>query len=143
MRKLIAPILAIFISLVSVFFAPSAVYAEPAFGDGVDYSRLLSYAVVFPPRIYTAQPGDNLYEIANRFEVPFNVLERDNPQIQNPSLIYPDQIVRIPGKCQVQSGDTLYGIANGFGVPLNQLEYDNPQIQNPNEIYPGEIVYVP
>lgn len=94
MRKFIAPILAIFISLVSVFFSPSAVYAEPAFDYGIDYSRLVSYAV--PTVEYTVKSGDTLTWIAEQFGANLDALEKANSQIKDDNKIYPNEIVYIP-----------------------------------------------
>ncbi|MGB4265655.1 MAG: SafA/ExsA family spore coat assembly protein, partial [Limnochordia bacterium] len=40
---------------------------------------------------YTVQPGDSMFTIARRFGVSLDALIRANPQISNPSLIFPGQ----------------------------------------------------
>lgn len=45
---------------------------------------------------YTVQAGDNLTFIARDLGVSLNSLIAANPQIDNPSLIHPDQQIRIP-----------------------------------------------
>ena len=104
---------------------------------------------------YTVQPGDSMFSIARKFGVPLDALIRANPQIPNPNLIFPGQIVcvpgtRPPGQCPpgtfaytVRPGDSMFSIAQRFGVSLNALIAANPQIPNPNEIFPGQIVCVP
>ncbi|OEH84397.1 hypothetical protein BHU72_09260 [Desulfuribacillus stibiiarsenatis] len=47
-------------------------------------------------RTYVVKPGDTMYKIAKRFNVPLEVLIAANPQISNPDLIYPGQIIMIP-----------------------------------------------
>lgn len=102
---------------------------------------------------YTVQPGDSMFSIAQRFGVSLNALIAANPQITNPNLIFPGQIVCVPrtdGRCPpgtfaytVQPGDSMFLIAQRFGVSLNALIAANPQITNPNFIFPGQIVCVP
>lgn len=45
---------------------------------------------------YTVQPGDSLWRIAVKFQVGISELIAANPQIVNPSLIYPNQVITIP-----------------------------------------------
>mgnify|MGYP000851220236 FL=1 len=103
---------------------------------------------------YTVQPGDSMFSIAQRFGVPLDDLIAANPQIPNPNLIFPGQIVCVPreapGPCPpgtfaytVQPGDSMFSIAQRFGVSLNALIAANPQIPNPNLIFPGQVVCVP
>jgi LysM repeat protein len=97
--------------------------------------------------IYVVKPGDTLSGIAGRFGVTLGALEAANPQITNPDLIFPGQVIRIPTKAviyTVQPGDTLSGIAGQFfGVTLGALEAANPQITNPDLIFPGQVIRIP
>ena len=45
---------------------------------------------------YIVQPGDTLTAIAERFGVSLADLEAANPQITNPDLIFPEQVINIP-----------------------------------------------
>ncbi|NLW59185.1 MAG: LysM peptidoglycan-binding domain-containing protein, partial [Firmicutes bacterium] len=98
--------------------------------------------------------------IANRFGIPLDCLIRFNPQITNPNLIFPGQVLCVPPasacvgapqpQCPpggflytVRAGDTMFNIANRFGIPLNCLIRFNPQIPNPNQINPGQVICVP
>src|SRR5699024_9672572 len=45
---------------------------------------------------YTVQPGDSMWSIAHKFGVSLDALIRANPQIPDPSRIYPGQIVCVP-----------------------------------------------
>ena len=47
--------------------------------------------------IYIVQSGDTLYAIAQRFNTTIHSLLSLNPQITNPDLIYPGQLLNIPG----------------------------------------------
>lgn len=45
---------------------------------------------------YIVQPGDTLFIIAQRFNTTVNAILTINPQITNPSLIFPGQVINIP-----------------------------------------------
>ena len=98
---------------------------------------------------YTVQKGDTLTAIAAKFGVSLTALEAANPQITNPDLIFPGQVVTIPvnppppGTYVVQSGDTMTAIAKKFGVSLAALEAANPQVTNPDLIFPGQVLTIP
>lgn len=47
---------------------------------------------------YTVRPGDTLSGIAEGFVVSLQALEAANPQIANPDLIFPGQVINIPGQ---------------------------------------------
>jgi tyrosinase len=42
---------------------------------------------------YVVQSGDSLYKIANRFHLNYKKVVSDNPQIANPNVIWPGQII--------------------------------------------------
>ena len=46
--------------------------------------------------IYVVQPGDTLFLIAQRFNVSLQAIEKANPQITDPNLIFPGQQIFIP-----------------------------------------------
>ncbi len=104
---------------------------------------------------YTVQPGDTMFLIARRFNVSLDALIAANPQIPDPSLIFPGQTVcvptvPVPDGCPpntfayiVQPGDTMFLIARRFGISLDALINANPQIPNPNQIIPGQKLCVP
>ncbi len=49
------------------------------------------------PSTYTVQRGDTLGNIARRFNTTIQILIQLNPQIINPNLIYPGQVINLPG----------------------------------------------
>ncbi len=112
----------------------------------VSVATLVPYANI-ATTVYVVVPGDTLSGIAGRFGVTLGGLEAANPQITNPNLIVPGQVIRIPTNTvvyTVQPGDTLSGIAGQFfGVTLEALEAANPQITNPNLIVPGQVIRIP
>ncbi len=48
------------------------------------------------PFQYTVQPGDTLFSIAQRFGVNLQKLIAANPQIPNPNVIFPGQVITVP-----------------------------------------------
>lgn len=107
-------------------------------------------------QLYTVKAGDTMFQIARSFNVSLQSLINANPQISNPNLIYPGQMICIPSggpvpgpQCpggriyRVVAGDTMYTIANRNGISLDALIRANPQITNPNLIYPGQEICIP
>ena len=127
--------------------APGEIIAE----NGLSSPNQLSVgqALVITPaaRTYTVQSGDTLYAIAQRFGITVNEILESNPEITNPSMIYPGQEIIIPVSGReiymVRAGDTLYRIAQRYGVSVDQILRINPDITDPSEIYPGQIIVIP
>ena len=46
--------------------------------------------------IHTVVPGDSMWKIAVKYQVGLSEIKTANPQIPNPDLIYPGQILSIP-----------------------------------------------
>ena len=100
--------------------------------------------------VYTVQKGDTLSAIGAKYHTTYQVLAAYN-KIENPSLIYPGQKIKIPGVAGsapapkkvyiVQAGDTLSGIAAKFGTTYQDLAAKNG-ISNPNLIYPGQKIKI-
>ncbi|HEX3028528.1 MAG TPA: LysM peptidoglycan-binding domain-containing protein [Clostridia bacterium] len=100
--------------------------------------------------IYTVKPGDTLSGIANTFGICLDAIIDANPQITNPSLIFPGQKICLPGPstCSgfiytIQPGDTLFSLAIRFGVTVNQIMTANPQICNEDIVFVGEKICIP
>ena len=53
--------------------------------------------------VYTVVKGDSMWKIAVRYEVGLSELIEANPQIKNPSLIYPGDRIAIPEKSSLLS----------------------------------------
>lgn len=105
-------------------------------------------ALLIPQEVVvTVQPGDSLFRIARQFGVSVTALVAANPQITNPDVILPGQLIRIPGlereRYLVRPGDTLSAIAQVREIPLSGLIRMNPQVANPNLIYPGQRLWLP
>ena len=102
----------------------------------------------------TVVSGDTLGKIAQRCGTTINALKRANLDLGGGNLIYPGQVLQLPGTILgtdggyfiylIARGDTLKGLATRFGVSMDSLLSWNPDIMNANIIYEGErlIVYV-
>lgn len=49
---------------------------------------------------HTVVSGDSMWKIAVKYQVGLDELKKANPQIKNPALIYPGQVLTIPGTDQ-------------------------------------------
>lgn len=52
--------------------------------------------VIYADTVYTVKRGDTLWNIALRFEIGLGKIIDHNPQILNPNLIFPGQMIIIP-----------------------------------------------
>ncbi|MDF2513971.1 MAG: Peptidoglycan-binding lysin domain protein [Herbinix sp.] len=90
--------------------------------------------------IYVVQPGDTIFTVADKFNVPYERLVRDN-NISSEYLINVGQILIITKPEQtyiVQNGDTLQSIAAAYEVTLLQLLQNNPNLFDRNYLSVGE-----
>lgn len=55
---------------------------------------------------YTVQRGDYLSRIARTCGIPYDVLFYANPQLTNPSLLYPGEVINIPARINFGQGET-------------------------------------
>ena len=99
--------------------------------------------------------GDTLISIARRYGTTAEELARIN-NIENPSLIFPGQKLKIPQSggepgpdsepeyilYTVVKGDTLIGIARRYGTTAEALARIN-DIENPSLIRPGQVLKIP
>jgi LysM repeat protein len=102
----------------------------------------------------TVVSGDTLRKIADRCGTSVAALQLANPEIAWGNLIYPGQVLQLPGTILgtnagsfiyiVARGDSLKGLAIRFGTTVNALLAANPNISNANIIYEGQrlTVYV-
>ena len=77
---------------------------------------------------YTIKTGDNLYQIAKKYNINPDLLAALNGLNMN-DYIYPGQVVMIPKSgfsyYLTKEGDTIDTVANTFGVSVNSLLNDN------------------
>ncbi|HEX7065042.1 MAG TPA: LysM peptidoglycan-binding domain-containing protein [Bacillales bacterium] len=123
------------------------------------FAALFALAIIIPSSAnaasqttYTVHSGDTMWKISQKFDVNFGSLVEANPQIDNPSVIYVGQQIRIPGSSDsgsgnnvytVKHGDTMWKISQSFDVSYAALLEANPQIHNPSMIYVGQSVNIP
>lgn len=104
--------------------------------------------------LYIVQPGDSIYSISRKFGVSIDAILDANPQIEDPSVLYPGQKICIPypedvPDCPdgfiytVQSGDSIYSIGKTNNVSIEAILAANPQIIDPDLIYPGQKICIP
>jgi peptidoglycan endopeptidase LytE len=101
----------------------------------------------------TVVSGDTLRTIADRCGTSVAALRLANPEIGWGNLIYPGQVLLLPGAILygdkgydtyiVIRGDTLKSIANRFGTSVDTLLSLNKSITNVNLIYEGQRLVVP
>lgn len=102
----------------------------------------------------TVVSGDTLRKIADRCGTTVSALRRANPELGSGDLIFPGQVLQLPGTILgtdggyfiyiVARGDTLKGLAIRFATTVDALLAANRDITNQNVIYEGQrlIVYV-
>jgi LysM repeat protein len=102
---------------------------------------------------YTIQRGDYLTKIARNCGVTYRDLIKANPQITNPSRVYPGQVINIPqggsipvtgskpGVYTVKQGDTLFSIGQAYGVSVADLRAANALASN--NISVGQLLNIP
>jgi len=96
----------------------------------------------------TVVSGDTLRKIADRCGTTVSALQRANPEIGNGDLIYPGQVLLLPGSILgtdgsyliyiVARGDALKALAARFGSTVESIMASNPGISNVNLIYEGQ-----
>ena len=58
----------------------------------------LLFSSVASASTHTVIKGDSMWKIAVKYEIGLSELKSENPNIKNPELIYPGQIINIPSK---------------------------------------------
>jgi murein DD-endopeptidase MepM/ murein hydrolase activator NlpD len=94
--------------------------------------------------VYVLRRGDTLYSIARRFDVPLELLMRENG-ITDPSRLSTGTRIVIPeasGEYRVRRGDTLYRIAQRHGLSVADLRELNGLPSN-HVIKVGDLLKVP
>lgn len=61
---------------------------------------------------YTVKSGDTMWKIASRYQVGISEIISANPQIKNPSLIYPGQVLTIPTVTTTAQEDEVIRLVN-------------------------------
>jgi LysM repeat protein len=126
--------------LLASFASTSSAFAAPALNGQCGTS-------------VTVVSGDTLRKIADRCGTSVAALRLANLEIGWGNLIYPNQVLLLPGAILygdngydtyiVARGDTLKTLANRFGTTIDILVSLNKSITNVNLIYEGQRLVVP
>lgn len=96
--------------------------------------------------VYIVQKGDNLYKIANMFDVSVDDLIKLNnlgttTLSINQQLLIPKSSLETGNIYTVKSGDSLYSIALNYGVTVDELKNVNNLTSNTLSI--GQVLIIP
>lgn len=97
--------------------------------------------------VYTVKKGDNLYAIAQRYNVTVDAIKKANNLGSNLLSIGQNLIIPVTSTESsnntylVKAGDTLYGIANKFNVTVDNLKDTNNLLNNNLSI--GQTLIIP
>lgn len=93
--------------------------------------------------IHVIGPGETLYQISQRYQVPLDRIVEDNGLTDpNQLLIGQALVIRKENTTYtVQSGDTLLGIAARFGIPVEAL-YQANNLTSTSVIFPGDVLEI-
>ncbi len=135
----------------TVCFAPDGV----AVPDGRNYSHRPGLCVLtviillrggwVALKIHIVQPGDSVYAIAKKYDVPMQRLIDDNGLEGTQYLIIGQAIVVMADEVQhvVQRGESLYSIAGDYDVDPQAVLAANPGIADPDIIWAGQVITIP
>jgi murein DD-endopeptidase MepM/ murein hydrolase activator NlpD len=100
-------------------------------------------AVTDRPESVVVAPGETLYGIARRWQVPVRTLIEEN-NLQPPYGLLAGTRLKLPQLRvhTVQPGETLYGVARRFGVDVASLGRAN-RLEPPYAIRSGEMLVLP
>ncbi len=94
--------------------------------------------------IYTVKSGDTLYEIANRYRVPYELLAEING-IDDPDFLSVGQSLIIAKPTTVHTvsqGESLYSVAREYGVTVSRLYRNNPSLMGNDFISVGQTLVI-
>lgn len=91
-----------------------------------------------PYQYYTVKKGDNMYEIAKKNNIDYNLLLQLNG-LEKDDYIYPNQTIMLPNNgldlYLTQNNDTLGEVLKKFNVSVDELIKENDKIYLlPNQI---------
>lgn len=98
---------------------------------------------ILPATVHTVQPGDTVYTVALRHEVPIRTLIERN-SLQAPYVLRPGQVLQLPKPRRhvVRAGETIYRISRAYDVAQNRLVQVN-DIEPPYIIVVGQVLRLP
>ena len=94
---------------------------------------------------YVTQPGDSLYSISKKYDVPLSQLMNDNGA--EDLMFLPVGLALIINNdvqnYTVRPGQSIYSIARAFGLTPEEILAINPQLETPDDIRPGDVIKIP
>ncbi|MDD4658178.1 MAG: LysM peptidoglycan-binding domain-containing protein [Eubacteriales bacterium] len=105
---------------------------------------------VCPGFLYTIQPGDTYFLLAQRFGTTVAAIQQANPGV-NPNNLQIGQVICIPQAAPpacpgflytIQAGDTYFLLAQRFGTTVAAIQQANPGV-NPNNLQIGQVICIP
>lgn len=95
--------------------------------------------------LYTVQPGDSIYSIAQQFGVPMQKIIDDNRLTNAERLVVGQSLIILTEAIQhtVQPGESLYTIARRYGRTVSSILDANPDITEPSAIRAGQVITIP
>lgn len=99
-----------------------------------------------PWQLYTVQPGDTLFKLAQQSGSSVSELAGWN-HLASPDWLDVGQVLKVPvpgryRQIEVQPGDTLYALSLAYASSIAQLVAIN-HISQPDQLDPGEALWVP
>ena len=140
----------------------TTVAAIQAANPGVDPNNLqigqvICIPVSAPPPscpngfLYTIQPGDTYFLLAQRFGTTVAAIQAANPGV-DPNNLQIGQVICIPvaapPQCPngflytIQPGDTYFLLAQRFGTTVAAIQAANPGV-DPNNLQVGQVICIP
>ncbi|MFC2023617.1 peptidoglycan DD-metalloendopeptidase family protein [Chloroflexota bacterium] len=140
------------------------VVAPPSSNRGVDRSIINSNTALFPAPVphtirperdrmqvitYTVQPNDNLFMIANGFELDVETIAWANPDVEDaPDLLSVGQVLTILPinglYYTVQLGDTVDKIAKEYKTTAEKIVgFESNDLEEPYDLTPGQKLILP
>ncbi len=88
---------------------------------------------------YTVRPGESLWNIANKFNIPVYTITSANPKVEK-NIIHPGDVLHIPSQIglyyKVRNGDTLGKIAKTYRLSLSNVsKYISPKLKRGERIF--------
>lgn len=93
--------------------------------------------------MHTAEPGDTVWELAQRYRLPLQDIIRVNG-LRPPYVLTPGRRVKLPPPAfyTAKPGDTLYRVSRTFGVGMDALTRQNG-LAAPYTLTPGQVLRLP
>ncbi|TCP54399.1 spore coat assembly protein SafA [Tumebacillus sp. BK434] len=80
---------------------------------------------------YVVKQGDSMFKIAKQVGVTLDQLKAANPQVSNPDLIYPGQVLNIPSAGLKPKSNTAPMSKEQLTAPMSKEQLTAPIIQQP------------